>query len=146
MAFFVRLAFVLATALPLGCEGHKKEPEPPAEPPRLWDVGLADLMRTGPHYVGKQVRVRLPAGSYTVSNPHGPHGVSAVCFPSPITWSPDAIVFECHSPPPNNEQTIIVTGTVDAIVYDGKPRTATVNWQVRVRQCTVIAEPLPPRP
>lgn len=124
--------------LPVGCDGPKPQsPVPPRQSsPHAWDVSVGNLMRSPQAYQNQLVRVRLDPGAYSISR-------NEVQFPSPIPGSPPAIVWECVILPSDDQSPIILVGRVTAVVRDHQPRTATVDWQVRVGDCTVAVATLP---
>ncbi len=133
-AFRVRISLFAMSLLSVGCGSSSATVVKFAERPHVWDVSVGNLMRSGKDYHGQTVRVKLQPLGYAVSG-------REVHYPSPIQGSPAAVVFVCRDLPQNdNGGGLEVTGRVTEIVYDRQPRTATVNWQVRVGDCTVLRE------
>jgi hypothetical protein len=136
---FVALTFV---ALAIGCGPPREEPRKGVVPiVRVWDVAVGNLMRSPSLYQSPdqryvyRVRVVLPAGTYSVA-------FRSIVFRYPtIVSEPPSIVFECESPPDNNSRAIVVVGTVAEVQRDGIRRSAGVDWQVRVSDCTVHSPP-----
>lgn len=123
-----RLGLLLAFLAAIGCSPGPAPPPP--GPPRVWDVSPGDLCRTAHAYAGRAVRVRLPAGSYSV----WPFGVTRN---PPAEGRPVALVFECRQPPKDNARDVVLTGVVYPVVPDGVWRMNGVNWETRVKDATV---------
>ncbi len=88
-------------------------------------------MRTPEAYQNQLVRVRLNPGSYSVVR-------NEVHFPSPIGGVPPAVVWECVlTVPGDTGKSLVIVGRVSRVIYDGEFRTAAVQWQVRLTDCTV---------
>lgn len=97
-----------------------------------------NLYRSPNEHTVYRVRVSFLAGTYAVTR-------DGITFHYPTTTSqPPAIVFECSSrPPTDNTRPVTITGTVAGVIRDGHRRSASVDWQVIVRDCHVT-QPLPP--
>jgi hypothetical protein len=100
------------------------------------EVSVGSLTRTAPAYIGHRVRVHLPAGSYVV-------GRREIAVPANEPATPHLCVFECDPVPSDAESSIVVTGTVHHIDYDGVYRATGVNYCTRVTECVVTAESEP---
>ena len=117
------LGFLFLVAI--GCS-----PEPKTATAHVWDVSPGSLMRTAKAYEGLHVRVRLQPGTYHVT----PAGVAL--NPS-LPNAPVGLVFECRLPPTDNAKEISLVGVVSPVVRDGTWRTNGVDWETRVRDCSV---------
>lgn len=130
-------AAVLLLSVAMGCH----PPDPVVAEPRVWDVSVGQLIRSAPSYVGEAVRVRLPADSYTVTD-------NAVSLKATGRNRPTTIVFYCRprQVPEKTDHPIALEGVVPPVVHDKVWRSAGVDWETHVVNCTVTVLPTPSGP
>ena len=124
--------FFFAIAFASGCVKPRE-----SEPTEVTVLSLSRVYRDTPHtaataWTNRTIRVRLAAKDYSVT-------------PSAVQWfdhtadSHPAVVFDCESPPADNTQAIIITGTCRGRFVDGKKRRNGTDFYVFVSGC--VASP-----